>query len=40
MREEKGKKMLSHSQLLLPLNVFAMTMDNRDLEDSDVEITG
>lgn len=39
MREEKGKKMLSHSQLL-PLNVFAMTMDNQDLEDSDVEITG
>lgn len=34
---EKGKKMLSHSQLL-PLNVFATTMDNQDSEDSDVEI--
>lgn len=32
MREEKGKKMLSHSQILLLLKVFAMAMDSRESE--------
>lgn len=35
----KGKKMLSYSQLLLPLNVFGVTMDNQDSEDSNEDVT-
>lgn len=32
MREEKEEEMLSHSQILLLLKVFAMAMDSRESE--------